>query len=120
MSGFRKYLGSNIGNEATLWSNNYEIKYRKDGAMLLLLQDYEVKKISHNRLSRPKPKSSGHLWIMVPEHLERKTKEIADASRKISLKGRIYSYTYKYKEGRNASLNLEQVWQVKPKKTKRA
>ena len=118
MSTYRKYLGANKGHDATLWSNRFEIRYRKDGMMLLFLKDYEVRKISQNNLNSPKPKHSSHMWIKVPEHLRKKLLELVESSRKISIKGKIESYRYKDSNERNVSINLYDINQVKPKKTK--
>ena len=118
MSTYRKYLGANKGHDAILWSNKFEVRYRKDGMMLLFLKDYEVKKIRENNLNTPKPKHSSHMWIKVPERLEKKLLELVESSRKISIKGKIQDYKYKNSNERNVSLNLYDLYQVKPKKAK--
>lgn len=118
MSSYRKYLGANIGNIATLHSNKFELCKSKSGETLLLLKDYEVKKISNNNLSSPKPKHSSHIWIKVPEYLERTCIDVYDSSRKIAIRGKLREYRYKDSNRRNVTINMDNIYQVKPKKTK--
>lgn len=118
MSSYRKYLGANIGNDATLHSNRFEICRSKIGEMLLLLKDYEVRKISHNNLNSPKPKHSSHMWIKVPDYLEKTCIDLYDSSRKICVKGKISEYRYKNSNKKNVSLDLYELFQVKPKRKK--
>ena len=117
MSTYRKYLGANVGHEAVLHSNNFELINNKCGYSLLLLKDYEVKHIKKNNLNVPRPKHSGHLWVKVPDWLLGKSKKISDIAKKISLRGVIYRYNYKDKEGKNVTINLKDINLLKPKKS---
>lgn len=119
MSTYRRYLGANIGRDAVLWTSDFEIRENESGQTLLLIKDYEIKKIFQNNISAPKPKSLDHLWIKIPSHLERSCKETIEASRKISIKGCIKSYRYKNSCERNVTLDLHSIYQLKPKKTKK-
>ena len=118
MTSWRRYLGANIGHDAVLWSSHFEIRYNPHGDMLLFLTDYEVRKICDNNLNIPKPKTSGHLWIKVPEAMEYQCLSLMQTARKISIKGTIRMYQYKDSDRKNVTLRMKNICKLKDKKEK--
>lgn len=116
MSKWRNYLGKNIGNIATITSSDFAFLKNASGDPLLLLRTYDIKLINYNNTSIPKPKNLPHIWIKIPEHLQKQCQVIEKEASQIVVKGVIYKYKYRNQNEHNVTIEPESINTLKVKK----
>ena len=113
---FRRSLGRFIGDDVTLICDNIELRVNEEGTYLLLLKDAVISRVGNTRKNRDSIYNHvEHIWIKINE----KTMQELKRAKKVSVHGKVYTYTYKDKEQLNVGVKAQYIRVIQPKHRKR-